>query len=347
MRWIIYFFLISILVTGFYFSRFSPEKDMPQTAKVHGVSLESPHFELDSMDFVPLRDWNTGWVAIIPYAFSNTGKPQVHFDHEYMWWGEKQEGVKTMIALALQGGFKVMLKPHVWMSEGWVGDFLLENESDWSMWENEYREYILTFARHAEDMGVELFCIGTEYKLAVKYRPEYWKNLIKEVRKVYSGKLTYAANWDNYQQVVFWDDLDYIGIDAYFPLLDQRSCSKDELIEAWKPIKKEIAELSQQLDRPVLFTEYGYQSADGAAGNHWEIEKYGRVTNEELQSDAYEALYESFWQEPWFAGGFWWKWHFGNRYLNTRPTSFTPQGKQVEEVIRKFYSDSAFVFTDQ
>ncbi len=347
MKRIVYFFLIAILVSGFYYSTLPVEKDILQTPKINGASLESPHFELHSSDFVLLNDWNTEWVAIIPYAFSHATKPQVHFNHEFMWWGEKLNGVKTMIRLAHQQGIGVMLKPHVWISEGWVGDFLLDNEQDWEVWEDQYRSYVLAFAKLAEETGVKLFCIGTEYKLAVKYRPHFWKDLIQEVRDVYSGKLTYAANWDNYQQVTFWDELDYIGIDAYFPLVHQSNCSLEELKHAWKPLKVDISEFSKQLGKPVLFTEYGYQSADGATGNHWEIEKYGRVTNEELQGIAYQALFDTFWSEPWFAGGFWWKWHFGNRYLETRPTSFTPQGKKAEKVITDFYGKNRSLSNDQ
>jgi hypothetical protein len=35
-------------------------------------------------------------------------------------------------------------------------------------------------------------------------RPKYWQELILEIRKVYKGKLTYAANWDEFKRVPFW-----------------------------------------------------------------------------------------------------------------------------------------------
>ena len=47
---------------------------------------------------------------------------------------------------------------------------------------------------------------------------QHWWELIANIRQSYSGQLTYAANFDNYQEVYFWDQLDLIGINAYFPL---------------------------------------------------------------------------------------------------------------------------------
>ena len=67
---------------------------------------------------------------------------------------------------------------------------------------------MLTYAAAAEEGNAELLCIGTELEEFVKKRPQYWRKLIQEIRGVYKGKLTYAANWDEYQQVPFWDAVD-------------------------------------------------------------------------------------------------------------------------------------------
>jgi hypothetical protein len=50
-------------------------------------------------------------------------------------------------------------------------------------------------------------------------REDEWRALISNIRKVYSGKLIYAANFhEEYEHVKFWDALDYIGVQAYFSL---------------------------------------------------------------------------------------------------------------------------------
>ena len=55
-------------------------------------------------------------------------------------------------------------------------------------------------------------------------------------RAVYKGKLTYAANWDGeFEEVAFWDALDVIGVQAYFPLTEERVPSVTKLTQAWAP----------------------------------------------------------------------------------------------------------------
>ena len=78
-----------------------------------------------------------------------------------------------------------------------------------------------------------MFCIGTEQGSSVKESPEYWLYLIEEVRKIYHGKITYAGNWDNYKNCTFWNKLDYIGIDAYFPVTNAANPNSQQLSEGW------------------------------------------------------------------------------------------------------------------
>ena len=104
-----------------------------------------------------------------------------------------------------------------------------------------------------------------------------WYALIDKVRGSYSGKLTYAANFDNYHNVKFWDKLDMIGINAYFKLrefattIDQDSLSS-ELESSWNQVFADIAEfrLAQALEQSVLFTELGYIYRENCTIMPWE-----------------------------------------------------------------------------
>lgn len=95
----------------------------------------------------------------------------------------------------------------------------------------------------------------------------HWRALIAEMRSVYSGKLTYAANFDQYEQVGFWSDLDYVSINAYFPLrkLWQPGVTPAGLypvFEArWTAILRSIRETGRRQgwgEKPLFFTELGY-----------------------------------------------------------------------------------------
>lgn len=332
--WALFLFLLMGLI-----ARLSWERDLPEAGhKLNGVSLVNPHQPIDSAEMAAVRRVSANWVAIIPYAFSRQGEPEVYFNHERQWWGEREAGTEELIRLAQANGLRVMLKPHVWMHGHWIGDFNLTNEADWQAWERAYDRYIFTFAHLAARLDVPLFCIGTEYKLAVQARPQYWSALPDRIREVYSGELVYAANWDEYVSVPFWEKLDYIGVDGYFPLVHTPNPSLEQLAAAWVPVKRDLEEVAQQFGRPILFTEFGYQSADGAAGNHWEVKHDSAFINEALQAKAYQALFSQLWQEPWFAGGFFWKWHFEERRHERRAADFTPQHKEAEQVILQWYS---------
>ncbi len=307
--------------------------------KIDGVNFVSPPQDFPDHWMDSIHQINADWVSIVPYAFSRGHVPEVMFDHGRQWWGERSEGTIELIKKAQAAGFKTMIKPHVWVrGDGWPGDFDLETEQEWSTWEKAYEEYILTNARIADSMNVDMLCIGTEYRQAVKKRPEFWSQLISKCREIYDGPLTYASNWDNYENVTFWSELDYIGVDAYFPVCDLQTPKPETLKAGWRPVKAKMQDLSEQHNRPIIFTEYGYRSADFTAAGHWELDQQELTLNLEGQAIGYQALYEEFWTEDWFGGGFLWKWHPDpSNSGGSANTRYTPQNKPAMEVISKWY----------
>lgn len=314
---------------------FMPSK---KESKIHGVSLVNPPREISKNKLSEVKRVNADWVAIIPYGFSYAGAPEVSYDHADQWWGERTQGTCQLVNYAKSHGLKVMLKPHVWViGQGWTGDFDLSEEDQWEVWERDFLKYILNYATVADSLGVELLCIGTEYRIPARERPAFWRGLIKDVRNIYSGKITYAANWDNYDRIDWWDAVDYMGIDAYFPLVEKANPSVDEIAEGWQPIKDEMLTFSKAWNKPILFTEYGFLSVNGATGKHWELDKSVANANDELQAKAYEATYRMFMDESDFIGGFLWKWHLTMRSGDWYKTQWTPQGKATEKVIADWY----------
>jgi hypothetical protein len=130
-----------------------------------------------------------------------------------------------------------------------------------------------------------------ERRKTVKKR---WIQLIEKSRKLFTGKLTYAANFDNYHEVDFWEHLDFIGINAYFPL---RKVTKQPLHEAaikkefdknWKTVFMEIEKFQQKksiTDKPILFTELGYTNLLDCTIESWKGDGFsiaGEDENEKL-----------------------------------------------------------------
>ena len=56
------------------------------------------------------------------------------------------------------------------------------------------------------------------------------------------------------------------------------------------------------------------------------------------QSNAYQAIFQTFWNESWFAGGFIWKWYDDDpEQGGPNNNDYTPQNKPVEEIIKAWY----------
>ena len=307
--------------------------------RINGVCFVAPPRPIQPISLKPITTVNADWIAITPYGFSRRNSPKVVFNHPNQWWGERVDGTIKTISYAQSMGLKIMLKPHIWvMGDGWAGEFELSDEAQWQIWESSYSDYILRFASIADSMNIDMLCIGTEYKKVVQKRPEFWSKLIKNVKKRYTGKLTYAANWDNFETVTFWDELDFIGIDAYFPLCDSITPNVDILKQNWEKTANSLRRYSERNNKQILFTEYGYRSMNRCAGGHWELDQQDLQPNMVAQMNALEALYETFWDKDWMAGGFIWKWYANHDFAGGQNDShYTPQNKPAQAIIKKWY----------
>jgi hypothetical protein len=316
-------------------------KKVKTNEKIKGVTMVAPHQPFKNAAMQEMQVAGSQWIAIVPYSFTKQGTPSVRYEgNGWQDWGESYEGVKVSADSAHKAGMKVMLKPQVWVGGGWVGGLDFATDADWEKWEKDYENYILPFAKIADSTKIELLCIGTELKISAIKRPQFWQNLIKKTRAIYHGKLVYAANWDEYNFITFWDQLDYIGIDAYFSLVPKKDPSVSELVEAWKPHLEAIKTYQKQQKKPILFTEFGYMPIDSCTYRSWEIEKRRRnmPLNESAQANAIDALFTAFWKEDWWAGGFLWKWFPEVKATEGKQIKdYSPQGKQAIGVLQKWY----------
>jgi len=170
-----------------------------------------------------------------------------------------------------------------------------------------------------------------------------WRRLIADVRAVYSGMVIYAANWyDEYERVPFWDALDAIGIQAYFPLSSDDNADLDALIAGWQPHLQAMAEVSRRFGKPVLFTEVGYRATPDAAREPWLWPQQGvhaEPAGLAMQARCYEAFFQAVWPQPWIAGVYIWKWHPRMSLEPPREPDigFTPQHKPAVEVLARYY----------
>lgn len=314
-----------------------------QHTKINGISYVSSGEKVTQDNIIPIKEIQSNYAAIMPFGFiKSLSDSKLHFNEKYQWFGETEAGITQYATMLKKNNVKIMLKPQIWIAKGmYTGYLKLETESQWNTLEEEYKKFILLYARVAESLNIEILCIGTELEQFVVNRPQYWKELINDIKGIYKGKLTYAANWDEYKRVPFWKELDFIGIDAYYPVSEEKTPTVEVCIEGWKPWKKEIQMMSDRYKKQVLFTEFGYRSVDYTGKEPWKSDRSMNTVNLDGQVNATKALFETFWNEPWFAGGFVWKWFIDHNNVGGENNSrFTPQNKPVEKTIQHYFKAS-------
>jgi hypothetical protein len=321
----------------------------PDKGKIKAVHLFRTR-NLDSVHLNPIVNNHIEWLVLVPYAYQrHFANPELRIlDMSDERWQRRNTNLVRNIEVARQHGLQTIIKPHIWMhnsgENGWRGDIGFETEAEWTEWLTRYENFILHYARMSEEYELPLFCIGTELRRVVQEKPDFWKELVGKVKEVYSGKITYAANWYmEYEEVTFWDQLDFIGIQGYFPLSQSHQPSVEELRRGWEPHASQLQKLSKAYNKRILFTELGYSSTSSAAAEPWAwIDRHntvGRQLCTATQANCYEAFFREFWDKPWCAGVMIWEWYGPHDQAGgALNMDFTPQNKPAEKVLNRWFS---------
>lgn len=280
--------------TGFY-------KGVTVSCQTWGIEWFTPQMEATLSE---LKSIGVDSVAIHPYArISEDG-------HVRFREASGTDYITTPMHWAHELGMKRMLIPHIayWGTKfSWRGDIDFATTAEWNTFFADYETWIVRMAQLAEAEHVELFCVGLEFSHAEKFA-DRWRKIIGAVRGVYHGKITYGANWNEYENVKFWDAVDYIGVLAYFPLTKSTNPSKDEIEAAWTARCRELEKFSARHGgKRFVFTEIGYNESARAAAEPWAF-KTGGDHAAEIQRRCIDVALELPRKCPWLAGMFWWKW---------------------------------------
>ncbi|WP_210518897.1 glycoside hydrolase family 113 [Hymenobacter terricola] len=322
------------------------------STRLRGVSWVGGD-SITATELAPLVRDHITWIAQMPFGWQGeAAEPTIRVHTERPsgrrgMWGESDAGLTYTAQLARQHGIRTLLKPHLWVRghNSWPGDINMTNNTDWDAWFASYAGFMLHYAQLAETAHLDGLCIGTELLHATEPAHEKaWRGLIRQIRRVYHGPLTYAANWSGeYEQIRFWDALDYVGIQAYFPLNTATSPPLDTLLRGWQPHLQKLAAWQKKIKKPVVFTEVGYKTTPDAAVRPWEWPERMAAfdtPDEATQARCYEALFRACWGLPWLKGMFIWKWYPGLEADGParRHADFTPQHKPAETVLTRWYA---------
>ncbi|MBX4204584.1 MAG: NPCBM/NEW2 domain-containing protein [Candidatus Doudnabacteria bacterium] len=257
------------------------------------------------------------------------------------------DSLKAAVDYAHSLGLAVNLKPHLDNHDTtWRADI---NPSDRNAWFTNYGLILNHYGLIAQENHVEMITIGTELihmasENLNSTNTQNWKNLIANLRSIYTGKLTYSANWDigswrdEVDYIGFWPELDYIGISAYYHIGSTCNDSLSDLQSAWNNINiSRVKPLADKYGKPIIFTEVGYRSVDCALTHPASWSMTGPVDLQE-QINGYQSLFDYWKDYPYFAGVQFWDWSTNPNAGGTSNSDFTPQGKPALNTIKSWFT---------
>ncbi len=306
-----------------------------------------------------LRELGADSVSLMPFAYQGDPRsPELRFLNGSPT-SETDVGVVHAARAAHAHGLSVLWKPHIWVSGrgggSWPGAVEMTSEKDWATWWRLYRRYILHHAMLARYAGADLFSVGVELERTVE-RPE-WAGLIADVRRIYHGPVTYAANWGGgADRAVFWDRLDAVGVDAYYPLAGEATGVDDAtLARGARQVVSRLEGLARRAGKPLILTEVGFAARRGT----WSAphEEGGEPSSED-QARAYRALLgalprPSAAADPvaaragalsgraWLRGVYVWKAFSGDVSARGDRPDFRFMGRPAESIVASYFAHQA------
>ncbi len=301
------------------------------------VSCQTWGWEWGTDDMVEamrqLKGLGVNWIAIHPYARirddGTVAMSRVDGEHDWL-----TRPIREAHGLDL----KIMIKPHLayWGSSfDWRGQIAFKNEAHWQRFFAQYERWITRLGDVCAD--ADAFVVGTELDRTV-HREKQWRGIISALRTRYDGPLTYAANWSDYEKVPFWDALDVIAIQAYFPLMRRRGLPEPRDLEtAWRALLKRLGAFSRRHDRKILFSELGYDRSELAAVRPWEGGGgSGGAIADQTQRRCLAAALRAIESDDRVVGAFLWKWFPGR----TRHEDFLMSEPMVRRVIEDHWGEA-------
>lgn len=324
-----------------------PIKRLPPTRALAGMTFAHEGYRIHngyggekikpSLD--SLGKLHVNALAVVPYTFMRNPNAPTTLPIPSAAGQENDWATVCSVREAHGRGWFTLLKPQIWIGGGhWPGDVDFVTNEDWDTFFANYTYWIMHYAVMAEREQIGALCLGTELVNTTLKHPERWQEIIAKVRKVYGGQLTYAANWgEEFDGFTFWEDLDAVGLNSYYPLSEKDAPTDAELLAGAREWMSMAAEASRKTKRPLWLTEVGFRSVDKAWTNP-HAAGGDRDANETAQARCFSALTTAVKETPELKGMFIWKWpsYLGRENWRGGGKEFSPGGKPATAVIRTF-----------
>ncbi len=241
---------------------------------------------------------------------------------------ESVDKAVNLIQILKKSGIGVILEPYPWIDGGRVYETVWDPE-DPRIFFQQWRERVIAplIKEIAIPLRTEAFCMGANLVKLEGWEGQ-WLALLKAIRKLYGGAVTYRVNW---WATARWEDgaeikentrrydallksgllaqLDFISIAAYFELSDkpvntvkdlEAALVNSKVYSRGQNILGEIQALHAVFDKPIFFGELGFPRREHAATQPWNPEP-SPVEDGSEQARCFEAYRRTFTMD-WFLG---------------------------------------------
>ena len=305
-------------------------------------------------------DLNINWVVLIATVMQDTPYADTQYrdfevtpgDHELM----------TIIDALHQAGIRVHLRPMLETQDG-QGRLQVQHFADgmgtripgrgsdhWARWFDSMRKRSVYYARIAQQTGCEMYGLDSGLDRFVDQN-ENWKSVVKAVRQVYEGPVsschtthTYVVDFEKHlaNKDHWWFDLDMHELSCYAKGPQHLGASVQEIVDVLKPTVERFRGFAQAYGKPIMFGEVGCTSSTGGAMHPSGWQGDGKYDPQE-QANYLTAVLESFWNEPWWYGMYWWKWDEQNKreqFLNdpAGDKGFVVDGKPAAQIMKQWFA---------
>ena len=249
--------------------------------------------------------------------------------------------IAIFLAMAAKAHIRVTLRPvlnenalvarNPW---AWRGSIEPQNRAAWF---RSYDKLLLPYAAAAQAGHAATFVLGTEL-ISLEGAPQ-WPGLVRSVRAVYSGQLTYDQNHDEFASDTANPPVPSHNVDAYpqFSLPD--SASVASLTSSWNSW---LGDHPLSVRRELTLSEIGI---DAVAGSYKEPWAWRNTKNAPIdtpvQAAWYKAACNAVSAQQIGGGIYWWYVNFDANPADPRPfrsDRLTFLGRPAERVIRNCFA---------
>lgn len=225
----------------------------------------------------------------------------------------------------LQGtNVSIILEPYPWIKDGSLSEtkWKPQNIEDFFYnWKYKVLERIITTI--GNPYNIDAINVASNLVCIEMYENQ-WCYVIKFVRDMYKGCVTYRTNWwctsdedeesyVNYQKKLnnkLFGEVDFISIAAYFELTDNNMSTVKDIVNSLslstvhnrnQNIKQQIYNFNKKWHKPIFFGELGFPKRIGAYSQPHNP-KPSIIFNGSQQANGFKAYNKAFKDEDWLLG---------------------------------------------